>query len=412
MLEVLKEKHALNETQTVERVVFNAITKQAVTGGDEASAPDRRRAGRRLSRPPRARLSGRLHALAGAVAQAARAPARPAACSRWRCGWSATASSRSRNSSPREYWSLVATLATPRGDTFEARLVGADGQKIQRLDIGSGDEAEAFKQALESAALRGRQCRGQAGPAQPAPALHHLDPAAGGEPQARLRAGAHHADRAAALRGRRHRRRDRRPHHLYAYRRRRHRRRGDRRGAQRDRRRLRQPLRAGRAAPLPDQGEERAGSARGDPPDRPRPPSAGRSQSVPRCRPGPALRADLAAHAWRARWNPPSSSAPPSTSPPRSGAPHASTCAPPARWSSSTASSRSITRTRDDPSDDDESQPPAGDERRRGAAEAQDRRRPSISPSRRRAIRKPRWSSAWRSSASAGPRPMPRSCRC
>ena len=46
------------------------------------------------------------------------------------------------------------------------------------------------------------------------------------------------------------------------------------------------------------------------------------------------------------------------------------------------------------------------------AAEARDRRRPSISPSRRRAIRKPRWSSAWRSSASAGPRPTPRSCRC
>src|SRR5438105_3797170 len=51
----------------------------------------------------------------------------------------------------REYWSLVATLATPRGETFEARLVGADGKKIQRLDIGSGAEAEAFKQALETA---------------------------------------------------------------------------------------------------------------------------------------------------------------------------------------------------------------------------------------------------------------------
>ncbi len=36
-----------------------------------------------------------------------------------------------------------------------------------------------------------------------------------------------------------------------------------------DRRRLRRPLRAGCAAPLPDQGQERAGSARGDPPDRP-----------------------------------------------------------------------------------------------------------------------------------------------
>ncbi|HTP91829.1 MAG TPA: type I DNA topoisomerase, partial [Xanthobacteraceae bacterium] len=53
----------------------------------------------------------------------------------------------------REYWSLVATLATPRQETFEARLVGADGKKLQRLDIGSGAEAEAFKQALETAAF-------------------------------------------------------------------------------------------------------------------------------------------------------------------------------------------------------------------------------------------------------------------
>ena len=52
---------------------------------------------------------------------------------------------------PREYWSLLATLATPRGDSFEARLVGADGKKIQRLDIGTGAEAEDFKKALEAA---------------------------------------------------------------------------------------------------------------------------------------------------------------------------------------------------------------------------------------------------------------------
>jgi DNA topoisomerase-1 len=52
---------------------------------------------------------------------------------------------------PREYWSLVTTLATPRGESFEARLVGADGKKIQRLDIGTGAEAEDFKKAIEAA---------------------------------------------------------------------------------------------------------------------------------------------------------------------------------------------------------------------------------------------------------------------
>ncbi|RZK88410.1 MAG: DNA topoisomerase I, partial [Methylobacterium sp.] len=35
---------------------------------------------------------------------------------------------------PREYWSLVATLSTADGGVFEARLVGADGKRIQRLD--------------------------------------------------------------------------------------------------------------------------------------------------------------------------------------------------------------------------------------------------------------------------------------
>src|SRR5215831_3794632 len=53
----------------------------------------------------------------------------------------------------KEYWSLVAVLATPRQETFEARLVGADGKKLQRLDIGSGAEAQAFKDALETAAF-------------------------------------------------------------------------------------------------------------------------------------------------------------------------------------------------------------------------------------------------------------------
>ncbi len=70
VLEVLKEKRALKD-QKIERVVFNAITKQAVTDAMKASAPDRRRAGRRLYGAPRAGLSGRLHALAGAVAQTA-----------------------------------------------------------------------------------------------------------------------------------------------------------------------------------------------------------------------------------------------------------------------------------------------------------------------------------------------------
>jgi DNA topoisomerase-1 len=100
---------------------------------------------------------------------------------------------------PREYWSLVATLTTPRGDTFEARLVGADGKKIQRLDIGSGAEAEDLKKAIEGRELHGFDRGSKARAPQSAGALHHLDAAAGSQPQARLCARAHDADRAAAL---------------------------------------------------------------------------------------------------------------------------------------------------------------------------------------------------------------------
>jgi DNA topoisomerase-1 len=149
VLEVLKEKKALNG-QVVERVVFNAITKQAVT---EAMAHPRRidqalvdaylarRAldylfGFTLSpvlwrKLPGARSAGRVQSVALRLV-----------CDR---------ELEIEKFIRKEYWSLIATLATPRSETFDARLVGADGKKLQRLDIGSGAEAEAFKQALNTA---------------------------------------------------------------------------------------------------------------------------------------------------------------------------------------------------------------------------------------------------------------------
>ena len=197
VLEVLKEKHALKE-QTVERVVFNAITKQAVP---EAMKHPREIDGRwstPISPAARSTISSasRCRRCCGASCPA---PARPAACSRSRCGSSATASSEIEKFVAREYWSLVATLATPRSETFEARLVGADGKKIQRLDIGTGAEAEAFKQALETAHFSVASVEAKPGTAQSLAAVHHLDAAAGGEPQARLCAGPHDAGRAAPL---------------------------------------------------------------------------------------------------------------------------------------------------------------------------------------------------------------------
>src|SRR3977135_2930515 len=151
VLEVLKQKNAL-KGQTVERVVFNAITKQAVAeamkhpraiDGALVDAYLARRAldylvGFTLSpvlwrKLPGARSAGRVQSVALRLV-----------CDR---------ELEIEKFVAREYWSLVATLATPRGDTFEARLVGADGKRIQRLDVGTGAEAEAFKQARESGAF-------------------------------------------------------------------------------------------------------------------------------------------------------------------------------------------------------------------------------------------------------------------
>ena len=70
---------------------------------------------------------------------------------------------------PREYWSIVATLKTPAGAAFEARLVGADGEKIARLDVGTAKEAEAFKQALDAANFSVKSIEAKPGKRHPFP---------------------------------------------------------------------------------------------------------------------------------------------------------------------------------------------------------------------------------------------------
>ncbi len=152
VLEVLKAKKVLKDKR-IERVVFNAITKQAVT---EAMAKPReidqalvdaylaRRAldylvGFSLSpvlwrKLPGARSAGRVQSVSLRLV-----------CDR---------EMEIEKFVSREYWSLVAHLKTAASEPFTARLVGADGQKITRLDIGTGAEAEAFKTALSSATFR------------------------------------------------------------------------------------------------------------------------------------------------------------------------------------------------------------------------------------------------------------------
>ncbi len=151
VLEVLRNKKVLKDKK-IERVVFNAITKDAILDAmkhprevDAAlvEAYLARRAldylvGFNLSpvlwrKLPGARSAGRVQSVALRLV-----------CDR---------ELEIEKFVAREYWSLVAHLKTKAGAPFTARLVGADGKKVNRLDIGAGAEAEAFKKALEAAAF-------------------------------------------------------------------------------------------------------------------------------------------------------------------------------------------------------------------------------------------------------------------
>ena len=149
VLEVLRQKRALKD-KPVRRVVFNAITKQAVT---EAMANPRdvdaplveaylaRRAldylvGFTLSpvlwrKLPGARSAGRVQSVALRLV-----------CDR---------EAEIERFVAEDYWLIAARLLTARGEGFEARLTAFDGKKLQKLDIKSQDEADAIRAMLEGA---------------------------------------------------------------------------------------------------------------------------------------------------------------------------------------------------------------------------------------------------------------------
>ena len=188
----------LLKDKRVDRVVFNAVTKDAVQEAmrhpreiDEALV-DAYRARRALDylvgftlspvlwrKLPGARSAGRVQSVALRLV-----------CDR---------ELEIEKFVAREYWSIIAHLKTEAGAPFTARLVGADGKKIARLDIGSGEEARGVQGGARDGEVLGRLGRVEARPAPSLCALHHLHAAAGGLAQARPRPGAHHADRPAPL---------------------------------------------------------------------------------------------------------------------------------------------------------------------------------------------------------------------
>ncbi|MEM8761600.1 MAG: DNA topoisomerase, partial [Pseudomonadota bacterium] len=152
LLEALTKRRALKKDTPVQRVVFNAITKNAVT---EAMAKPReidmelveaylaRRAldylvGFNLSpvlwrKLPGARSAGRVQSVALRLV--------------------VEREQEIEAFIPREYWTVKAGLEAARGSAFEARLTTLDGRKLDRFDLPTLDDAARAVRAVADASL-------------------------------------------------------------------------------------------------------------------------------------------------------------------------------------------------------------------------------------------------------------------
>ncbi|MAW87656.1 MAG: DNA topoisomerase I [Phyllobacteriaceae bacterium] len=167
VLEVLKQKRAIKD-KPVRRVVFNAITKNAVLDAmanpREIDAPLveaylARRAldylvGFTLSpvlwrKLPGARSAGRVQSVALRLV----------------CDREAEIERFVREA----YWLVAGTFLTPRGDSFQARLTTFDGKKAQKLDITSAEQAEAIRKVLEGSTFKVASVEAKPAKRNPAP---------------------------------------------------------------------------------------------------------------------------------------------------------------------------------------------------------------------------------------------------
>src|SRR6185312_10414004 len=120
--------------------------------GNQASAQDRPGSGGSLSGAARPGLSGRLHPLAGPVAQAAgRALGRPGTERGASPGRGARAGDRGIQG--QEYWSIDADLAAD-GAAFQARLIQLDGKKIDKLSLASQADADHAVAAIKAQSFK------------------------------------------------------------------------------------------------------------------------------------------------------------------------------------------------------------------------------------------------------------------
>ncbi len=147
--EALRKRRALKKDTPVSRVVFNAITQSAVT--EAMKNP------RQIDQPlVDAYLARRaLDYLVGFNLSPVLWRKLPGAKSAGRVQSVCLRLIVEREMeieafTPREYWSVKARLATPRGQDYEARLTVLAGKKLDKFDIGNATQAELAVQAIES----------------------------------------------------------------------------------------------------------------------------------------------------------------------------------------------------------------------------------------------------------------------
>jgi len=149
LTEALAKSRALKKDTPVKRVVFNAITKSAVT----EAMKNPREVDMELVRAYLARRA--LDYLVGFNLSPVLWRKLPGAKSAGRVQSVCLRLIVEREMEieafrAREYWSVTARLATPRGAEFDARLTVLGGQKLDRFDIATAEAAELAVQAVQS----------------------------------------------------------------------------------------------------------------------------------------------------------------------------------------------------------------------------------------------------------------------
>jgi DNA topoisomerase-1 len=166
--EALTKRKAINKNTPVSRVVFNAITKTAVT--EAMKNP------RQVDMPlVEAYLARRaLDYLVGFNLSPVLWRKLPGAKSAGRVQSVCLRILTEREMeieafNAREFWSVKALLATPRGQEFEARLTHLAGKKLERYDLENATQAELAEQAINSRDLAIQSVEAKPGTRNPSP---------------------------------------------------------------------------------------------------------------------------------------------------------------------------------------------------------------------------------------------------